>query len=176
MSTARPRVYLDFDGTLVPNRPRAGIDGWKPLPTDSSYDNGTAPEWYAPAMLARLTRLASRVDLVWLTTRGADANLLLEPCGFGPLPVIDIDEWANAPGPITDGWFKLRAVTAHLLANPTRAAVWVDDEIALRRGITFRVEEAAETVPALRALTLVAPRSDEGLSPTDVAAIETAAA
>ncbi|MEU4656751.1 hypothetical protein AB0G32_22890 [Streptomyces sp. NPDC023723] len=122
----RPILFLDVDGPLIPfgsssGRPRAPGSAATPSVTQEHplldrLDAGVGP---------RL--MALDCDLVWATTWGEDANVIVAPrTGLPRLPVVP---WsADSVDAVPRG---LHWKTPHLVAwADGRPFIWVDDEIS----------------------------------------------
>jgi len=114
---ARPLLFLDVDGTLIPLGTRPDGGPARPAPAGSN------------PLLARLDPehgawlSALPCDLVWATSWMAEANEVIgPPLGLPELPVVD---WPEDEGPGPVHW-KTRGLVGWAAGRPF---VWVDDEI-----------------------------------------------
>jgi hypothetical protein len=117
---ARPLLFLDVDGTL--------------LPYGSTPHHQSAPEGNPllgkldPGIGARL--LALGCDLVWATTWQAVANEEIAPrIGLPPLPVVEFPD-ADADDPPGVHW-KAPTLVEYAAGRPFS---WLDDEIGVADG------------------------------------------
>ncbi|MFC8062769.1 HAD domain-containing protein [Streptomyces sp. NPDC057293] len=118
---ARPILFLDVDGPLIPfgsSHGRAQVSVAAPAeghPLLGRLD---------PGIGQRLTALGC--DLVWATTWGEDANAIVAPrIGLPRLPVVPWPADGDVAGPRGLHW-----KTPHLVEwAGRRPFVWVDDEI-----------------------------------------------
>lgn len=126
-SAARPLLFLDVDGPIIPfggARYQAGSPahgepcGPGENPLLSRID---------PSLGPRLAALPC--DLVWATTWTADANECVAPrLGLPPLPVVDWPEPSGSDArdaPAGLHW-KTRTLVGHAAGRPF---AWVDDEV-----------------------------------------------
>nr|WP_244167089.1 HAD domain-containing protein [Micromonospora marina] len=146
---ARPLLFLDVDGTLLPFAGAARQAGDETNPLLAGLD---------PAQGRRLAALSC--ELVWATTWMAEANEVLAPrLGLPQLPIVD---WPDDDD--DDG--RLHWKTRHLVEWAAgRRFVWVDDEIT---DFDRTWVAAHHSAPAL--LHRVDPR--RGLTDADYDAIE----
>lgn len=171
---------LDVDGVL--NATKTGRDAsvWPAWRTGRARAAGiTWPITWAPPVMQAIRRVhaAGRTDIWWLTTWLDEANgSLARLLGLPPLPVVPrparspadrvphgfLGVQAGVPG----GWWKLDAARQLLDPYPDRPLVWTDDELAWQGGARAWAQQ--RRAPTL----LVAPDTDTGLAPDDVAAIE----
>jgi hypothetical protein len=118
---ARPLLFLDVDGPLIPFGAGPG------------RSRKESPEVSGNPLLARLDPehgrrlLALPCDLVWATTWLEDANTEIAPrIGLPELPVLD---WSDSPADEEDDdglHWKTRGLVEWAAG---RSFVWVDDEI-----------------------------------------------
>lgn len=148
----RPVVYLDVDGAVSALSPTHGFgDG---LPFELFGDELILSE----RLGARLGALDA--DLRWLTTWGADANLIGAAMDLTDLPVAGLPPMdATAGGP-----WKFDVVRGQVTLE-RRPFVWIDDE-----AIPPDASDWAHSigVPCL----LIEPDPDRGLTPADIDAVE----
>lgn len=148
----RPVVYLDVDGAVSALSPTHGFgDG---LPFELFGDELILSE----RLGARLGALDA--ELRWLTTWGADANLIAAAMGLPDLPVAGLPPMdATAGGP-----WKFEVVQAQVDLE-RRPFAWIDDE-----AIPLEAEAWAASigVPCL----LIEPDPDRGLTPAGLDAVE----
>ncbi|MFD9725811.1 HAD domain-containing protein [Streptomyces sp. NPDC059072] len=118
VSAARPLLYLDVDGPLVPF-------GAGPYPQGD--DDNPLLARVDPTVGPRLAAL--ECELVWATTWMEEANECLAPrLGLPPLPVLEWPEPSDEAGrgvPSRVHW-KTPGLVGHAAGRPF---VWVDDEI-----------------------------------------------
>ncbi|WP_151770528.1 HAD domain-containing protein [Streptomyces abyssomicinicus] len=119
MTAARPVLFLDVDGPLLP----FGAGTTPPAPDTVGTGNPLLSR-LRPELGPRLLSLGC--DLVWATTWLDEANEVLAPrLGLPELPVVRWAEDAGVRGPR-----GLRWKTAELVAwAGARPFLWVDDEI-----------------------------------------------
>lgn len=114
-STARPLLYLDVDGPIIPF-------GAGPYPP--ADDANPLLSRVDPTLGPRLAALAC--ELVWATTWGAEANESVAPrLGLPELAVVDWPEPSDEDGRGGIHW-KTPALLDHAGGRPF---IWVDDEI-----------------------------------------------
>ena len=122
---ARPLLFLDVDGTLLPYGGAAVPESYDDMEAWSSWQSASNPQ------LAKVDRghgprlLSLPCDLVWATAWMHDANEVISPLlGLPQLPVADLPgEDDERPGALH---WKTAALVAHA---DGRAFAWVDDEI-----------------------------------------------
>lgn len=122
---ARPVLFLDVDGPLIPFGSARGYPAHEVPGAPSGAGGHPLLSRVDPALGPRLAALPC--ELVWATTWTEDANACLSPrLGLPDLPVV---EWPD-PSPV-DGWGGTHWKTRTLVARAAgRAFVWVDDEIS----------------------------------------------
>jgi hypothetical protein len=154
---ARPLLFLDVDGTLLP------VGGAVP----SANRDWKAWQSYGNPQLAKLDRahgprlLALPCDLVWATAWMHDANEVIAPLlGIPPLPVADLPD-APDEDPVNALHWKTRALIETADGRPF---AWVDDEIT---DLDRAWVDAHHPGPAL----LYGVDSNVGLTGTDLTAI-----
>lgn len=114
-SAARPLLYLDVDGPLIPF-------GAGPYPPGDDANSLLAR--IDPSLGPRLAALGCA--LVWATTWMAEANECVAPrLGLPDLPVVPWPEPSDADGRGGVHW-KTPALLDHAAGRPF---IWVDDEI-----------------------------------------------
>ncbi|SDS97382.1 hypothetical protein [Actinoplanes derwentensis] len=117
--TARPLIFLDVDGPLIPLRERQGaLSGAPPDPSGHPLIHRLDPE-----VGRRL--LALNGTLMWATTWMDAANEIVAPrLGLPYLPVVPFpdDEWIPGNG------VHWKTLTLALWADG-RPFVWLDDEL-----------------------------------------------
>ena len=148
----RPVLYLDVDGAVSALSPAHGFgDG---LAFDLFGDELVLSE----RLGAHLGALDA--DLRWLTTWGADANLIAAAMDLPDLPVAGLPPMDAAAG----GPWKFEVVRGQVDLE-RRPFVWIDDE-----AIPLETEAWAASigVPCL----LIEPDPDRGLTPADLDAVE----
>ncbi|UOX88140.1 HAD domain-containing protein [Amycolatopsis sp. FBCC-B4732] len=149
---ARPLLFLDVDGPLIPFGRRTG--DYRTF-TDADLGNPLLGR-VDPALGPRL--LALGCDLVWATTWFEDANECVAPLlGLPPLPVLDFPDEPAAGG----RHWKTERIVERAAGSPF---VWIDDE-------TTGADRArvANHHPGPALLHTVA--ADTGLTDGDLAAI-----
>jgi hypothetical protein len=170
--TPRPLWLLDVDGVLnaVTGKPDRSV--WPDWRQGSATAAGTAwPIWFSPTVLAALRRhVSAGVEVRWLTTWGHEANAslraLLELPRFevaGTMPVDPVGAEAGGYGS-GDGrsggtWWKADVVRRVVEAEPDRALLWTDDDLAQEPSARAWVQEHVS-----RSL-LLAPQTHLGLTP-----------
>lgn len=159
--TTAPVWLLDVDGVINANRP-----GWGATPRSGmAYSGGYGfrIRW-APALIDRIRALhtAGLVEVRWCSTWCPDAGQLERLLRLPSLSrALDM---SPVPGGAA-GWPLKLAAARQVLADG-RLLVWTDDEAIPGPGA---VRDALETDG--RAL-LIAPKSNRGLQPADMDAIE----
>ncbi|MEV5607821.1 HAD domain-containing protein [Streptomyces sp. NPDC052225] len=124
MTTARPLLFLDVDGPLIPfgPPPPGGHPTYEPDPDPSGHPLLSRAN---PALGPALAALPC--DLVWATTWMDDANALVGPrLGLPVLPVLDEPEEEDPEVVRGVLHWKVRPVVARAAGRPF---VWIDDEI-----------------------------------------------
>lgn len=119
---ARPILFLDVDGPLIPwGLPPSSLPTYLPMPAEDAHP-GLAR--LNPAHGPRLAALPC--DLVWATAWGAGANSLVAPrLGLPPLPVVAFG--ADYEEDVRIGLhYKTRALVDWAAGRPF---AWVDDEL-----------------------------------------------
>ncbi|MFG3280376.1 HAD domain-containing protein [Streptomyces sp. NPDC048111] len=168
---ARPLLFLDVDGPLIPfGRP----EGYPTYEDDRGLRAPSTNPLLArlnPAYGPRFTALARDCDLVWATTWMEEANECVAPrLGLPQLPVVHWPDESSEPGSESDlaradarrglHW-KTRVLLAYAAGRPF---AWLDDEIrAVDR------HWVADHSPAPALLHQVNPR--EGLVEMDFAVV-----
>ncbi|MEU2032817.1 HAD domain-containing protein [Nocardia amamiensis] len=122
--TDRALLFLDVDGTLLPNRGTrldAALVDWDEWQSNRNPRLPYLDTAHGPRLLAL------PCDLVWATAWMHDANKVIAPLlGLPPLPVADLPD-APEQDPIDTLHWKTAALVAAAAGRPF---VWVDDEIA----------------------------------------------
>ena len=156
---ARPLVFVDVDGVLIPFRPRSSAQRGRGVGGDGS--GNPLLERLDPDDERRLLDLPG--DLVWASTWMADANEVVAPrLGLPPLPVVDWPDDDEDDQRHGAGLHWKTMALSRWAAG--RAFVWLDDEMT---GADQRWVAAHHAEPAL--LHRVDPRS--GLTEADLAAV-----
>ncbi len=127
VSAARPLLYLDVDGPLVPfaaeHRPQ-GYQGFRLPPrtdTDCAPGSGAVRRvWLQPAHGPQLRALTEIYDMVWATAWRQDANAWIRP--ILELPHLPVLPWPGTSATWCDPVATFRAIVEH--AGP-RPFVWV---------------------------------------------------
>jgi hypothetical protein len=162
-SGARPLLFLDVDGPLIPfGVPSGQYPTYLSDPSSHAASSNPLLDRVDPGHGPRLAALPC--DLVWATTWAADANECLSPrLGLPQLPVVDWpepSEFEEQDGRDGLHW-KTRALVDWAAGLPF---VWVDDEIT---GTDREWVRAHHRAPAL--LHRVAPQ--HGLVDADYTAL-----
>jgi hypothetical protein len=152
------RVFLDFDGVLNPEAqlPPGPFTDWC-----TSKVEGVTIRW-SPTVARSIGQLASRAEVLWLTTWEEDAQIHLEP-------LLGLPRFELAGRDETDSpwrWWKHDIVTALWETDP-RPFVWIDDDLSL-------FDDALEWVKGLppdQALP-IAPDPSSGLTPEHLEIID----
>ncbi|MCR3750876.1 HAD domain-containing protein [Lentzea californiensis] len=121
---ARPLVFLDVDGTLLPH---GGVQLPSTLEHWAEWQLPSNPHLAALAPEHGTRLLALGCDLMWATAWMHDANAVIAPLlGLPQLPVADLPD-----APLEDEagvlHWKTRALVEIAAGRPF---VWVDDEIS----------------------------------------------
>jgi hypothetical protein len=123
MSSGRPLLFLDVDGTLLPYLPR-DADGVTPPPPEGFElaRAGGVDAWVPTHLREALPSLCQAFETIWCTDWEAAANVQVAPLfGMpGDLPVLFRERSAKA------GWWKFAAVTE---VAGDRPLVWADDDM-----------------------------------------------
>lgn len=155
-----PIWLLDIDGVLNANKP-----GWGAAPRKTNVA-GLTIRW-APQLITRIYNLnhAGTVDIRWSTTW----------CGYpdqlGTLArLLHLDlESAFGDRPMNKTWGDLKLEAALHVLEQGRRLIWTDDdEVDAARNLYPQLAAAERDGQAL----LIAPRSNRGLQPEDLDAIE----
>jgi hypothetical protein len=145
----RPLLFLDVDGTLLPELTGPAPDAFEPVRARG------LDLWVPLHLRSALPRLAKRYEVVWCTDWEDGANVTVAPLFgvAGDLPVI-----RHQPG--RSRWWKLEGVAAYA---GERALAWADDRMRneARRWAQAR---AGETL-------LLQPDPARGLTEEDVVAL-----
>lgn len=156
----RPVWLLDVDGVINANKP-----GWGAAPRRISCAGFTI-RW-APALLDRIRQIhrSGLAEIRWSTTWCGFPDQLAE---LSRALRVDLPQ-AFTDRPMSKTWAEVKAEAAVAVLAEGRRLVWTDDDEA-----TVAPDFYPELVPAVaggRAL-LIAPRSNRGLQPADMDAIE----
>ena len=170
---------LDVDGVLnaVTSRPDTSVwpaDAW--VRTEARAAGRAYPILAAQPVLDFVAAVAASgaADVRWHTTWQHDAVASLAPAlGLPPLPVEDAPEFQVAGGAsgyagthTAPAWWKLSA--ARRAVSSGRPLVWTDDDLA-RFGVQREIDEQPFEPDTV---LLVAPRTDIGLTPAHLRAID----
>jgi hypothetical protein len=160
----KPIWLLDVDGVLnaVTTKPDANV--WPDFKRiDAHADDRSWRIWFSPSVIAFINEMIAtdRVDVMWLTTWGGEANGdLREQLGLPVLPVA-----GTRDGYPSDEWWKLPiARQMHReAARAGRGVIWTDDDIpyeaAAKNWLQSILGEDDKTILA------VGPRTSDGLTP-----------
>jgi hypothetical protein len=118
----KARVFLDFDGVLNPESrsPPGPLTDWQ-----TSSADGVTVRW-SPTVARSIGQLASRAEVLWLTTWEDRAQIHLEPLlGLRRLELAGRDQFDTRWR-----WWKHEVVSALWETDP-RPFVWIDDDLPL---------------------------------------------
>ena len=143
---SKPLLLIDVDGPLnpfaaKPTRRPDGYDTHRLRP--AGWEDRPLRVWLNPKHGAMLLGLTDVVDLVWATTWGHDANLMIGPLiGLPELPVIEVGRPSWMDGPHI---FKLEPVAKYV---GSRAFAWFDDAFE-KADLEWARQRDAEGKPTL---------------------------
>jgi hypothetical protein len=157
MSSRRPLLFLDVDGTLLPYLPR-DADGATPPPPEGFElaRAGGVDAWVPTHLREALPSLCQAFETIWCTDWEAAANPQVSPLfGMpGDLRVLFRGQSTTA------SWWKFAAVTA---VAGDRPLVWADDDMRPSAREWAR-ERDADTL-------VLTPAGTRGISPDELVEI-----
>ena len=122
---ARPLLFLDIDGPLIPFG-GTEQESYPSLGPGGQEDSNPLLTRLDPALGTLLSALPC--ELVWATTWMHEANRWVAPA-LG-LPTLAVVEWPERPDDRVDEWFGLHWKTRTLVERAAaRSFIWIDDEI-----------------------------------------------